>query len=71
MFYLASKIVQGFIIIDFWNAFWGALLFSLFSFFISLLFGPKMKFNFKSASIEQNKGIKDSEVIDVEGRVKD
>jgi len=71
MFYLASKIVKGFIIIDFWNAFWGALLFSVISFFISLFFGPKMKVNFGGFDRNQNNIIQDSEVIDIKGRVKD
>jgi len=71
MFYLASKMVKGFIIIDFWNAFWGALLFSIFSFLISLFFGPKMQFNFSWYNRNQNKVVEDPEIIDVKGRVRD
>jgi putative membrane protein len=71
MFYLASKIVKGFIIIDFWNAFWGALLFSVFSFFISLFFGPKIQFNFRGVSSNQDKSVPDDKIIDVEGHIKD
>jgi len=37
LFYLVSKIVKGFIITGFWPAFFGALLFSIISLFLSLL----------------------------------
>ncbi|MFA5270801.1 MAG: phage holin family protein [Candidatus Omnitrophota bacterium] len=37
LFYLVSKIVKGFIITGFWPAFFGALLFSIISFLLSLL----------------------------------
>lgn len=36
LFYLASKIVKGFTITGFWTAFFGALIFSIISFFLSL-----------------------------------
>ena len=37
MFYLASKVVEGFYVVSFWNAFFGALLFSAISFVFNLL----------------------------------
>ena len=37
LFYLVSKIVKGFTITGFWPAFFGALLFSIISFLLSLL----------------------------------
>src|SRR3989338_2919878 len=37
LFYLVSKIVKGFVITGFWPAFFGALLFSIISLFLSLL----------------------------------
>lgn len=37
LFYLVSKIVKGFVITGFWPAFFGALLFSIISFLLSLL----------------------------------
>ena len=37
LFYLVSKIVKGFVITGFWPAFFGALLFSVISLFLSLL----------------------------------
>ena len=37
MFWFASSIVKGFAVAGFWPAFWGALLFSVMSWFISTL----------------------------------
>lgn len=37
LFYLVSKIVKGFTITGFWPAFFGALLFSIISFLLSIL----------------------------------
>lgn len=37
LFYLASKIVKGFVITGFWPAFWGCILFSIISFLLSLM----------------------------------
>jgi putative membrane protein len=37
LFYLVSKMVKGFMITDFWTAFWGYILFSIISFLLSLL----------------------------------
>ncbi len=37
LFYLASFLVKGFVIAGFWNAFLGALVFSIISFLLSLL----------------------------------
>ena len=37
LFYLVSKIVQGFVITGFWPAFWGYILFSIISSLLSLL----------------------------------
>lgn len=41
MFYMASKIVAGFKIVNFWHAFWGALVFSIISFLLNLLITPQ------------------------------
>ncbi len=38
IFYFVSKIVKGFVITNFWTAFWGYILFSIISFLLSLLF---------------------------------
>ena len=37
LFYFVSKIVKGFMITDFWTAFWGYIFFSIISFLLSLL----------------------------------
>ncbi|MFH0771394.1 MAG: phage holin family protein [Candidatus Omnitrophota bacterium] len=36
MLYLVSKIVKNFVVADFWSAFWGALCFSVASFFVNV-----------------------------------
>jgi len=43
LFYSVSKIVKGFIITGFWPAFFGALLFSIISFLLSLLINKEGK----------------------------
>lgn len=43
MLYLASKIVKGFFIADFWNAFLGALCYSGVNFFLSLFIKPRKR----------------------------
>lgn len=47
MLYLVSKIVKGFYIIDFWYAFWGAVLFSIFSALLNLFINPSGRFRFR------------------------
>ena len=37
LFYMVSKIIKGFVITGFWPAFFGALLFSIISLFLSIL----------------------------------
>lgn len=36
-FYLAATLVHGFYVIDFWSAFWAAILYSFFTFLINIL----------------------------------
>ncbi len=43
-FYLASWLVEGFVVADFWAAFWGALCFSIVSFILNLLVSPQGRF---------------------------
>jgi len=38
MFYLVSVFVKGFIINNFWSAFWGAFVFSIISFLLNIFF---------------------------------
>lgn len=71
MFYLASKFVAGFTVAGFWSAFAAALLFSLLSFALSLVFAPNinLKFNILKNSGQNRKAY--DNVIDVEGKVVD
>ena len=67
LFYVVSKLVNGFSVDGFWSAFWGALIFSLVSFLLNLFFGKNSggsKFYFKSGSRSKNPKFKD--VIDAE-----
>ena len=41
LFYVAAHFVRGFIVAGFWPAFWAALLFSVISFFLNIIFTPK------------------------------
>jgi len=47
LFYMVSKIVKGFVIIGFWPAFFGALIFSTISFLLSLLITKEGKIEIK------------------------
>jgi len=40
LFYAASVLVKGFVVANFWSAMWGALLFSVISFFLNILLKP-------------------------------
>lgn len=67
MFYLVSKIINGFSIANFWNAFWGALLFSIISFLLNLFVSPKGRITLYSHKYKLPSGSKYNNVIDVEG----
>ena len=41
MFWLVSNLVQGFVVPDFWTAFWGALLYSVLTWMVSLALSDK------------------------------
>jgi putative membrane protein len=45
LFYLASYLVKGFLISGFWNAFVGALVFSIISFMLSMLIKTDHKYS--------------------------
>lgn len=68
MFYLVSKIIKGFVVLDFWSAFWGALVFSIISFLLSLLIDKKGKlgvriyeYNYKNRNKFNNQTVIDIE----------
>ena len=77
-FYLVSKIVEGFVIDDFWAAFWGALCFSVISFFLNLFISPQGRFKVyhrrdgRESTLPSRRRHPDGgEVIDVEAKVED
>ena len=71
IFLLASKFVKGFEVINFWSAFWAALLFSIISSILNFMLTPKIDIRYASfhRKGEQSKKIDDDNVIDVEGKV--
>jgi len=73
IFYAASKFVKGFEVINFWSAFWAALLFSIISSILNFLLAPKV--NIRYATFRSGGGnsrkIDDDNVIDVEGKFED
>ena len=74
-FYLVSKIVECFVIDDFWAAFWGALCFSVVSFFLNLFISPQGRFKVYRYE-DRGQGPRanpprDNNVIDVEAKVED
>lgn len=69
MFYIASKFVKGFVVADFWSAFWAALLFSIISFLLSILVGPKAGIHLAAYSYRSSNKTGYGDVIDVEGKI--
>jgi putative membrane protein len=72
MFYLAAKFVKGFHVLDFWNAFWAAIVFSIISFIVNMFLSPSLTVRtqaFRSAPPRQPERY--DNVIDVEGKVGD
>ena len=68
MFYLVSKIVAGFEIIDFWSAFWGALIFSLASFILNLFLNSQGRLSRYSYRDNFKEKPRRDDVIDVEAK---
>ncbi len=71
LFYFASKFVKGFEVIDFWSAFWAALLFSIISALLNFMLTPKnvTSFHVFRRTTRGPGKIQDNNVIDVEGKV--
>ena len=68
IFYAASKFVKGFEVINFWSAFWAALLFSIISSILNFMLAPKVNLHYASfgrnvAEPEKRHG---GDIIDVE-----
>jgi len=76
MLYWVSKIVPGFYVNGFWSAFWGAIFFSVISFFLSLFIDPQGTMSFRVSQRytdrrpRQDRSHQDN-IIDVEGKPKD
>lgn len=74
MFYLVSRVVEGFHVVNFTSAFWGALIFSILSFLLNLLINPQGKITVHFRSSSPRRPYRppgpppDDGVIDVEGR---
>jgi len=76
LFYLASKFVRGFEVINFASAFWAALLFSIISSILNFILAPKGNIQFTSfrsgtRDARYSRKMNDDGVIDVEGTVED
>ena len=73
IFILASKFVKGFEVINFWSAFWAALLFSIISSVLNFALAPKVDIQYTSFKRKDSNSrkIDDDNVIDVEGKVED
>lgn len=71
LFYLVSKIVKGFYIVNFWYAFWGALCFSVISLLLNLLINPHGEINVNFHKYPSKPNPKYPNTIDTEGKVVD
>ncbi|MFA5100196.1 MAG: phage holin family protein [Candidatus Omnitrophota bacterium] len=69
LFFLVSRIVPGFVVVSFWNAIWGALAFSIFSFILNLMINPSCGVNTRSYKTKDTGKPRRDDVIDVEGKV--
>lgn len=69
MLYLVSKLIYGFHIINFWAAFWGALLFSIISSTLHSLTNTSGKINFRFHRYKPDVKNAYQDVIDVEGKI--
>lgn len=67
MLFFVSKMVEGFNITGFWSAFWGALLFSIISFILSLIVGSSGKISYYPVYRPKRRyrRVLDNDIIDV------
>lgn len=68
IFYIAGKFVKGFEVINFWSAFWAALLFSIISSVFNFLLAPKINLRYFSFGhgAGSHRKLDDYDVIDAE-----
>jgi putative membrane protein len=69
LFFLVSRVVPGFTVTSFWNAVWGALAFSIFSFILNLMIKPSGRIDTRFYKSKDTGGTRRDNVIDVEGKV--
>jgi len=71
LFYLAAKFVNGFTVVDFWSAFWAALLFSAISSLLNFLLTPKItvRYNLFRSQSDHHHIADEYDIIDVESKV--
>jgi putative membrane protein len=69
LFYAVSKFIAGFTVIDFSSAFWGALIFSILSFIVSLLINPQGRVQSHSFRWDSRPKTKYRDVIDVDAKI--
>lgn len=77
LFYFVSKIVTGFVVVNFWSAFWGAMFFSIFSAVINFFINPKKNVNAKikthtfynQGRQQKSRPSKYKDVIDIDAKV--
>ncbi|MCL5674358.1 MAG: phage holin family protein [Candidatus Omnitrophica bacterium] len=71
LFFIAAKLVPGFWVSGFWSAFWAAILFSIFSFFLNRLLLPENHLMIITSKQSNSARVIDRKVIDTEGWVVD
>jgi putative membrane protein len=69
LFYSVSKTIAGFTVVDFKSAFWGALIFSILSFVISLLINPQGRIQMHAFRYGSRPKTKYRDVIDVDAKI--
>jgi len=71
-FYLAAKFVKGFTVMNFWNAFWASIVFSIISFVLNIILTPTAGFSVRSYTrAPDGRTKKHTDAIDVEAKVGD
>jgi putative membrane protein len=70
LFYLASKFVKGFTVMNFWSAFWASIVFSIISFILNTMLTPSSGLNIRSYTYRtKGPAQKYEDAIDVEATV--
>jgi putative membrane protein len=71
-FYLAAKFVKGFTVMNFWNALWASIVFSIISFILNIILAPAATFSLRTQAYNSaNRQKRYEDAIDVEAKVED